>query len=195
MTRCDIDLSAMPTDEVRRWIRQHLDALEGAKAVVSSTERLATDPAATDREVEALRAARAAHLALHNAFYFPFNSALIDQLRAADTRAIETAVCFLELDPWFVGTGHLKDSLARRLAQLQLEPEHVRRLQRVLCAVVDRKAGWEFRAYTRLARRRLDSPELREQMSARLAHHDEGVRLRAQWVLDALTRNERPARE
>lgn len=185
----EVDLSEMSLSQLHSWIAGHVTSVLIAQDLRAATRRLANNPDATTREHEAAKAAVAVWVAACNALYFPYNAAVVERLRERDPRAVEPAIYFLELDPWLLGSGHLKDSLARRLAQVHLDADQIHRLQHVVCAVIERKAGWEFRAYTRLARRRLDSPEFREAVSAKLTAADEGVRLRAKWVLDALARN------
>ena len=127
------------------------------------------------------------------------------RLGEGDPSGLESIVTFLEADPIFDGTGYLKERLSRLLRDVELPAEYAQRLQAVVLSVVDRRDGREFRDYCRLARK-VDSPELREQLNQRLtrawpsarsltddlpalmlaAREDRAVRRRAGWVLEAL---------
>ena len=95
-----------------------------------------------------------------------------------------TAVKFLEADPWFDGSGYTKAELIRRITRVALPQVVAERLLQIVVATVDRRDRREFRQYCRLARK-VDSQELREDLSLRLQHDDPAVTRRARWVLDA----------
>ena len=107
------------------------------------------------------------------------------RFRSGDAGALGAVISFLEADPWAHGTGYTKDKLIRSIKPPMLTPEYVTRLQRVVLHVVDTRDERDFRAYCRLARK-VDAPELREQLTRRLADPDPNVRRRACWVLEAL---------
>jgi uncharacterized protein (TIGR02996 family) len=107
------------------------------------------------------------------------------RLRSGDAAALETAVAFLEADPWFFRSGYAKESLIRFLCRLELAQEHVARLRRVVLAAVDGRHRREFRSYCRLARK-VDGPEVRSELVRRLGHDDARVRRHARWVFAAL---------
>lgn len=113
----------------------------------------------------------------------------IELLRGGDSTKLESAVAFLEADPWFHRSGYAKVKMARYIKQAMLTPGYVARLQNVVLAMVEQRNGQEFRAYCRLARK-VDSPELREKLKRRFAHDDANVRRRARWVLEALGQNQ-----
>ena len=54
---------------------------------------------------------------------------------------------FLEADPWFYRTGYIKSKLIRYIKRPMLTPEYIKRLQRVVLAVVDKRDDRDFRAY------------------------------------------------
>lgn len=107
-------------------------------------------------------------------------------LKGRDPAGIEVAVAFLEADPWSFRTGYLKVDIIRYLIRLELEPSHCQRLQKVVLASVVGRDRREFRSYCRLARK-VDSPELRNQLLALLEDDDSNVRRRARWIIDACT--------
>lgn|SRR5215831_8198277 len=128
--------------------------------------------------VERLRAAI-------DAAYPPGFWADYDRLRDRNPAGLESAIDFLEADPWFFRSGYIKARLTRLINRLSLTAEQVDRLRSVVLNIVDRRDGQEFRAYCRLARH-VDGADLRHHLRDRLAHADSGVRRRAGWVLDAL---------
>ena len=123
------------------------------------------------------------HKAVTGAYPKGFSEAY-ERLKAGDSTGLATAVKFLEADPWFVGSGYTKADLIRYISHIELPRDIAERLRRVVVAVVDRRDRREYRQYCRLARK-VDSPELREELSLRLQHDDPAVRRRARWALDA----------
>ena len=106
-------------------------------------------------------------------------------MRGGDGTKLESAVAFLEADPWFHRSGYTKVKMVRYIKEAMLTPGYVARLQNVVLNMVERRNGQEFRAYCRLAHK-VDAPALREQLTRRLAQDDPNVRRRARWVLEAM---------
>jgi hypothetical protein len=106
-------------------------------------------------------------------------------VRAGDPEAIDRAISFLEVDPWFHRSGYLKDDLVRALRQVDLGPGAATRLRVVLLAVTDVGDRREFRGYCRLARRIADEA-LVAALLDRLRGDDVRIARRALWMLDAL---------
>jgi hypothetical protein len=119
-----------------------------------------------------------------SALYAPVCAA-IERLDDGDVGALETAVAFLELDPYCFRSGYVKADLLRRLKHMTLTRPYAARLQQVILAAVDRYDRREFRGYCRLAKK-VNSPELRAELAERLTDVDPGVRRRARWALEAL---------
>ncbi len=134
------------------------------------------------------KAQRLWYAAIENAYPPGFDED-VERLRSGDPSGMEGAVSFLEADPWFFRTGYIKSKLIRYIKRPMLTPEYMKRLQRVVLAVVDKRDDRDFRAYCRLAHK-VDAPALREQLTRRLAHDDPNVRRRARWVLKALEQNQ-----
>jgi hypothetical protein len=132
---------------------------------------------------------RASTLTPEDREYRRVADALASVLRHGDPVTIEAAVRFLEADPWFFGSGYAKQSVMRRLVQLDLTPEIRERLQNVVLVRIERNRGQGLRYYCRLARA-LDSPELRDALHALLDSTSVDIRRRAAWVLDSLDARE-----
>ncbi|MDF3063763.1 MAG: hypothetical protein K0S06_3872 [Microvirga sp.] len=109
----------------------------------------------------------------------------VARLAKGDPEGLETAIRFLEADPYFDRSGYVKADLIRLVTRLPLDPDESARLRNVAIDAVDRRGRREFRAYCRLARR-LDGPELREALAARLMSRDAAVARRASWMIEAL---------
>jgi hypothetical protein len=109
----------------------------------------------------------------------------IERLPTGDRGAIETAITFLEQDPWAFGTGYTKEQILGRLKKVELSPAHSARLRAVILDRVDGPFRREFRRYCRLAPRVAD-PSFRQALVDRLRAGDPDRRLRALWVLEAL---------
>jgi hypothetical protein len=112
-------------------------------------------------------------------------------LNANDSRylhrigGVESIIAFLEKDPWTFGSGYAKADMIRLLRKLDLTSKQSERLRKVLLTIVDKRDRREFRHYCRLACK-LDSPELRRELTRRLQSMDKGVSRRARWMLDYL---------
>jgi hypothetical protein len=107
------------------------------------------------------------------------------RLTAEDEIGVEAAVRFLESDPWFQGSGYLKEHFLEELSRLEILARYQGRLRRVVLAAVDREQRREFRRYSRLAPR-VSDPEFRTELTTRLKDRNPWVRRHAQWVLAAL---------
>ena len=111
-------------------------------------------------------------------------------LRAGNPIGLESAVRFLEADPMFFRSGYVKAWLIRRIKPPMLTPAFAKRLQNVVLSLIDRRDDRDFRAFCRLAHK-VDSPDLRVELTRRLTHTEPNVRRRARWVLDALDAGKR----
>ncbi|MGH9767193.1 MAG: hypothetical protein ACREAB_07140 [Blastocatellia bacterium] len=120
---------------------------------------------------------------------------LLNAIRAKNSRyfhrigGVESIIAFLEEDPWTFGSGYAKADMVKLLRKLDLTPKQGERLRKVLLTIVDKRHRREFRLYCLLACK-LDSPELRRELTRRLGSRDEGVSRRARWMLDYLIRNQ-----
>jgi hypothetical protein len=106
-------------------------------------------------------------------------------LTKGDADGLESAIRFLEADPYFDRSGYVKADLLRLIKGLPFNCEQRARLRAVVIDAVERRGGREFRAYCRLARR-LDGPELREELARQLSSGDAAMRRRAGWMLQVL---------
>src|SRR5690349_20480022 len=72
-----------------------------------------------------------------------------ERLRRHDPAGAETAIRFLEADPWFFRSGYAKSKLLRYLGQIELDESQRRRLSNVMIAAVRGRDSREFRDYCR----------------------------------------------
>jgi hypothetical protein len=75
------------------------------------------------------------------------------QLKQGNPDGLETAVAFLEADPWFFGSGYAKADLIRLINRIELTYPYRKRLQRVVLATIEKHDRREFRSYCRLAKK------------------------------------------
>lgn len=108
-----------------------------------------------------------------------------ERLRCGDPTGMESAVSFLEADPWFFRSGYVKQKLIRAIKARFLTPEYVTRLQQVILAIVDKRYDRDMRNYRNLAWK-VNSPALREQLAQRAAEGNFDVRSRVRWMLETL---------
>jgi hypothetical protein len=109
----------------------------------------------------------------------------IDLLPKCDLNTIESAVRFLEVDPWFFRSGYIKADLLRHLRRVPLTEDQKLRLQKVVIARVLGEDRREFKYYCRLARLISDQnfeQALNELPSSPVEH----VSRHARWVLEQL---------
>lgn len=169
-------------------------ALDGAgrAQAVEQARRLFIGTVATyrryhrDEEAEEIIGyARAQYSRILNGAYPPGFWEDFEKLRAGDAAGLESAIAFLEADLMFFRSGYVKTKLTRYIKPSMLTPAQAARLRRVVLSIVDRRDDRDFRAFCRLARK-VDAPELHEQLRQRLKSTDANIRRRARWVLDAV---------
>ena len=111
----------------------------------------------------------------------------VDRLRQGDGTAIDSALAFLEADPWCFRSGYVKETLLRLLTRHSLSDDHAMRVARILLNGVDVGDRREFWFQCRLARH-VASPALRRALFERLHGSDRGVARRALWMLTTIRR-------
>jgi hypothetical protein len=193
MPRCTIrDEIEQVRDALRRLANRtrHFDQsqrsanVNDAQKVLNTVARLLCNhPSVPELRDLHREAANRFHLAIAAAYPRDFWDDY-DRLRGGDASGLETAVRFLESDPWFFRSGYVKADLIRFIKRLDLAPEYVARLRQVVLAAIDSRDRREFRSYCRLAQK-VNAPEWRNEVSRRLQTEDEGIRRRARWVLEA----------
>jgi len=120
---------------------------------------------------------------LARAFPPGFSEGLVG-LMAGKTENVEIYIRFLELDPYFFGSGYAKAYLIRYLKWLPFTTSQQRRLQDVVLNVVKKGCRREFRSYCHWARY-VQTPAWLQEVEAQLASWDPNLALRAQWILQA----------
>jgi len=108
-----------------------------------------------------------------------------ENLKKGDPSGLESAIRFLEADPWFFRSGYVKADLIRYVCRCSLMPDQAGRLREVVLNAIERRDRREFRQFANLAKA-VQSDELKSEVAKRLLYEDEGVRRRARWVLDLL---------
>lgn len=171
----DYATRAQSMDDVRDFFHE----------VVQEGRQYHADPKAT----AVIESARRLYYAASEAAYPAEFWEDYQKLKLGDAAGLESAVRFLEADPYFHHSGYTKVKLIRHIKPPMLIPEYIRRLQNVILEMVERRNGQEFRAYCKLARK-VDGPELREQLAQRVDLGDFDVRRRARWVLEALAQKD-----
>jgi hypothetical protein len=99
--------------------------------------------------------------------------------------AIESAIVFLEVDPFFFRSGYIKEDLLKRLRWVSLDEDQKQRMRQVILARIrDPKNRREFRRYCNLAPFVADAEFEKE--IAGVAASSGAKPKRAQWVLEHL---------
>jgi hypothetical protein len=109
----------------------------------------------------------------------------IARLKAGERSGLETALRFLEADPWFLGSGYVKEDLLRWVLRCEWSPADAARLRQVVLNALDGPTRRETRQFCNLAAK-LDSPELRRELEARLESGSISARRHARWALEAI---------
>jgi hypothetical protein len=114
------------------------------------------------------------------------------RIRNGDVEYVERAICYLEVDPMHFRSGYNKVRLISCLKWAPLSSWQETRLRAVVFHAVDSHFRTEFRAYCRLAAR-VQTDEFADAIRERVAGSDEGVRVRASFVLTYLDQHNRSA--
>jgi hypothetical protein len=100
-----------------------------------------------------------------------WENAFLDRLRTGDRAAIEDALLFLEVDPWYFRSGYLKERLIGKLKGVALQERDKERLRVVIWHVAKGRNRREFRDFCSLARC-VATSEFRRRLSAVPADDD-----------------------
>ena len=97
-------------------------------------------------------------------FYFFERIDFLSALASGDADAKESAIKFLEFDPYYYRSGYIKSKLLVRLKQLKLNASEIKRLQKVVCnAILSPLPKREFKYYARLLKN-VGTPEFRKEL-------------------------------
>ena len=97
-------------------------------------------------------------------FYFFENQTFLTALSSGETDAKESAIKFLEFDPYYYRSGYIKSKLLVRLKQLKLTASEIKRLQKVVCnAILSPLPKSEFKYYAGLLKN-IGTPEFRAKL-------------------------------
>jgi hypothetical protein len=109
----------------------------------------------------------------------------LERLRTHDPEAVENAIKFLEVDPWFFRSGYIKEEILRRLKSAPLTSVMKLTLERLIMRSLGHGGRREARAHARLAGA-IASPALAEAMETRTLDSNPEVRRRARQVLHVM---------
>ena len=97
-------------------------------------------------------------------FYFFENQTFLAALSAGNADAKESAIKFLEFDPYYYRSGYIKSKLLVRLKHIKLTASEIKRLQKVVCnAILSPLPKSEFKYYARLLKN-IGTPEFHLQL-------------------------------
>ena len=97
-------------------------------------------------------------------FYFFESRDFLSALASGDADAKESAIRFLEFDPYYYRSGYIKSKLLVRLKNIKLSASEVKQLQKVICnAIVSPQPKCEFKYYARLLKN-IGTPEFRAKL-------------------------------
>ena len=74
-------------------------------------------------------------------------------LKEQDPQTVQSAIDFLQADPYFHRSGYIKEKIAGALKQISLSDEQIKQLQGVMLAAIEIEGRREFLEYCRLARK------------------------------------------
>ena len=69
-------------------------------------------------------------------FYFFENQTFLAALSAGDAEVKESAIKYLEFDPYYYRSGYIKSKLLVRLKHIKLTASEIKRLQKVVCNAI-----------------------------------------------------------
>ena len=122
--------------------------------------------------------------------YRPWWDSYVEQIQRkrviSSQGVLEFMITFLEVDPWFFGSGYLKEKMIQRLKQATLTEVQKARLRTVSLDAVLRRPHREFKHYCRLARA-VRTPDFVGNVERIAANPKDGAqRYRARSMLEAL---------
>lgn len=97
--------------------------------------------------------------------------------------AVENAIQFLEVNPYFFRSGYIKEKILTKLKNVDLTKRELERLHKVLLNIVDNHYCREFRYYCKLGRK-IKTQKFLEGLRARMESTNKDVAKRAQWMLE-----------
>jgi hypothetical protein len=121
------------------------------------------------------------HEEYSNLFY-PGGDERFDAFLRGDSAEIETAIMFLEVDPYFFRSGYLKQIVWDRLKQFELSSPQRTQLEAVAIAYLQKRIRLEFWHMVRYVRRH-GSEEFWQKVTELGASSIPSVRLKANWML------------
>ncbi len=112
----------------------------------------------------------------------------LSRLRASHREAIEDAILYLEVDPWYFRSGYLKERLIRRLKAAVLTEKDRERLRKVIWKVASGKNRREWSNYCSLAVV-VANAEMVELLEAVTPERDAAAQGKFSYLLAALRRS------
>lgn len=128
-------------------------------------------------------------MAANAALYTQDFERAVAELRNGRSAGIETAIAFLEADPWHYHSGYLKQKLARWIRRMPLTEQQRERLRQALTSAIQKGRREDLSEYVSLGRT-LDTPEFRSRLLKVIETADEGTAYRAQRMLAACQLND-----
>jgi hypothetical protein len=155
-------------------IRKNAEAIELLRSRVHETAKC-RGRSQSDKEAW-VRACEQFH-AQYPGLMFPGGPVRWAAFLAGDSAEIETAIAFLQSDPWFFRSGYLKQIIWRRLKRFPLSTEQQRQLERIALAYLQKRIYQEFWEMVRFVRMR-GSPEFWNAVAGLAS-----ANYRARWLL------------
>jgi hypothetical protein len=109
----------------------------------------------------------------------------IRELAHHDVEAVEDAICFLEVDPWFFRSGYIKERILRYLKRCRLTENQCERIMHCLLRSVEGGSRRVFFSYARIAGFHANAG-IAEAVQIRLGSADPEIRRRASHVLTVI---------
>ena len=105
-----------------------------------------------------------------------------ERLKVGDATGAESAISFIEADPWFFESGYVKARLATYLKRIPLSTPQRERLHDALIRIAASRYRQEYPYFCRLARS-LATPHFATRLAELAASSDADVARRAKWML------------
>lgn len=142
------------------------------------------------REAKTLASLPLREMFAHRPFWQDHIEQIEKKTAIRSPQTVEFMITFLEVDPWFWGSGYMKEKLIRRLKQAPLKDPQKARLRTVALDAVLRRPHREFKHYCKLARA-LQTPDFVGNVERLATGSDTGsddgaVRARARRMLQVM---------
>lgn len=171
----------MKKEELKKQILQNSQKIEAlVKAVKEASQQRNQNPQAWQQAADAFKKS-------YDILAFPGGWEQAQQLlQKEDPAIIETAIVYLEADPYFHRSGYIKEEILHILKRISLSKEQIAQLQTLILTALQTSTDRVYKAYCKLANVIQDSAFQEKIRNSMNQTQDEKIRARTEYLLNIL---------